>query len=109
MAGCTEGDATEVGGDGGGAVGGAVGGDTSAVDRKDRRDVDTRLSRAVFDRDAGPLLRSSYSRSVITPAGLCPRAADTLTGLYPLAHCLRRERGEIGLTCLPFLSFSAMR
>jgi hypothetical protein len=86
MAGCTEGDAAEVGGEGGGAVGGAVGGDAAAIDRKDRRDVNTRLSRAVFGRDAGPLLRSSYSRSVITPAGLCPRAADTLTGLCPLAH-----------------------
>jgi hypothetical protein len=99
MAGCTEGDATEGGGDGGGVVGGAAGWDAAAVDRKDRRDVDTRLSRAVFGWDAGPLLRSSYSRSMITPAGLCPRAADTLTGLCPLAHGLRRERGEIGLTC----------
>jgi hypothetical protein len=104
MAGCTEGDAAEGGGDGGGDVGGVVDWDAVAVDRKDRRDVDTRLSRAVFGRDAGPRLRSSYSRSVITPVGLCPCAADTLTGLCPLAHGLRGEGGEIGLTCAYRLS-----
>jgi hypothetical protein len=86
MAGCTEGDAAKVGGDGGGALGGAVGGDAATVDQKDQRDIDTRLSRAVFGRDAEPLLRSSYSRSVVTPTGLCPRAANKLTGLCPLAH-----------------------
>jgi hypothetical protein len=63
------------------------------------------VSRAVFGMDVGPLLRSSYSRSVITPAGLCPRAADTLTGLYPLAHGLRRERDEIGLTCVSLTEY----
>jgi hypothetical protein len=56
------------------------------------------MSRAVFGRDAGPRLRSSYSRSVVASAGLCPHADDSLAGLYPLAHGLREERDEIGLT-----------
>jgi hypothetical protein len=51
------------------------------------------MSRAVFGRDAGPRLRSSYSRSVVASAGLCPHADDSLAGLYPPGSRLeRRER-----------------
>jgi hypothetical protein len=68
--------------EGGGA---AAGGGLAVVEwaGEDRRACDTRLSRAVCDRDAGPRLRSSYSRSVVTTAGLCPHAAARALGYAP--------------------------
>jgi hypothetical protein len=62
-------------------------------EEEDRRLRDTRLSRALCDRDAGPRLRSSYSRSVVTTAGLCPHAAHTRRVMPPGAW-LREGVGD---------------
>jgi hypothetical protein len=50
------------------------------------------VSRALCDRDAGPRLRSSYSRSVVTTAGLCPHAAHACRVMPPGARL--REGGR---------------
>jgi hypothetical protein len=58
---------------------------------EDRRRRDTRLSRALCDRDAGPRLRSSYSRSVVSRRGYAP-LPHTLAGLCPQARGLGRRK-----------------
>jgi hypothetical protein len=70
----------------------AVGGSVVGED-EDRRRRDTRLSRALCDRDAGPRLRSSYSRSVVITAGLCPHAAHACRVMPPGTR-LREEEGD---------------
>jgi hypothetical protein len=61
MAGCTKEEVAEDVGEGGGSGGDmvAVELDAAAVEREDRRDADTRLSRALNPRAGGPWLRSS--------------------------------------------------
>jgi hypothetical protein len=56
-------------------------------------DVLRPMSRALCDRDAGPRLRSSYSRSVVITVGLCPHAAHACRVMPPGAR-LREEEGE---------------
>jgi hypothetical protein len=58
-------------------VGGAMEGEDAAGcdEEEDRETLDTRLSRALVPKDAGPRLRSSYSRSVVAGGVVPPHRA----------------------------------
>jgi hypothetical protein len=84
---------------------GAGGGWTDGEDAleevvEDRRLPDTRLSRAVIGKDAGPRLRSSYPRSVVTTAGYAPSPLHDRRVMPPGSRLEREERDWLGVIFL---------